>query len=331
MSVFPRVRRCSTLIVVNARWWCCSVLLLVACGARSPLRVVAGGPPRDASTLDVSADAPEMPDGGDRDAEDERVMFDCRTDPLRACDDRNACTTDRCLPTGACRNESIICDDEDPCTANRCEPARGCVFVAVECGGCADGVRDAFLDRARYPDIAACAGGFSLPGLNRETAPTCARIAGDDGPNATGAGCRASDLCAEGFHVCRSAAEVRARARDGCAGAQDGPPESFWATRQTGPGCLQCATGTAPDCTNNDCRGDCASTSSTTNDIFGCGSLGSAPQPSCGPLDRSGNNLCSALAPPWRCDEPVSQADVRESEYVVKPGPDRGGVLCCRD
>ncbi len=325
---------------MSARAWVILGASLSACGARSSLRVGPVGP-RDVTSLDASTlddvahfDAAEAQDAGDAvalDAADGRIAFDCRLDPTRSCDDGNACTTDRCLPSGACAHEGIVCDDEDPCTANRCEAARGCVFSAIECGGCADGVRDAFLDRGRYPDIAGCAGGFSLPGLNREAAPTCARIAGDDGPNANGVGCRASDLCAEGFHVCRSAGEVRTRSRDGCVGAQDGPPGSFWATRQTGPGCLQCATGTAPDCTNNDCRGDCASTSNTTNDLFGCGSLGSTPQSSCGPLDRSGDNLCAALRAPWRCDEPLTEADVRESEYVVKPGPGAGGLLCCRD
>lgn len=319
-------------------------LVSSACGARTALRV------RDVASSDATIDARAAQDviddslgdsQSDRDdvsdvtdAIEDRDVFDCRLDPMRACDDRNACTADLCRSDGTCLHSNITCDDEDPCTANQCDPAGVCVFAAIECGGCADGQRDAFLDRARNPDIAGCAGGFALPGLNREAAPTCARIAGDDGPNPTGLGCRSSDLCAEGFHVCRSAGEVRACSRDGCAGAQDGPPKSFWATRQTGPGCLQCATGTAPDCTNRDCRADCANTSHTshtTYDIFGCGSLGSIPQASCSPLDRSGNNLCSALRAPWRCDDPPMEADVRESEFVVKPGAEAGGVICCRD
>lgn len=305
-----------------------------ACGARTALRVT-DVQSRDSTldavtTLDVASDRIDDPLG---DSQLDRVddVFDCRADPIRACDDRNACTTDRCQPDGTCARSNVTCDDEDPCTANQCDAVMGCVFPAIECGGCADGQRDAFRDRARYPDIAGCAGGFALPGLNREAAPSCARIAGDDGPNPTGVGCRASDLCAEGFHVCRSAGDVRARSRDGCAGAQDGPPDCFWATRQTGPGCLQCATGTALDCTSRDCRSNCANTANTTNDIFGCGSLGSVPQASCAPLDRSGNNLCTALRAPWRCDDPPMEADARESEFVVKLGPEAGGVLCCRD
>lgn len=328
-SPHPRARTLAALL---------SLASLAHCGTRSGLRVPDATladsritDAMDATVLpDVIGDRPSAPDVAiDRPAPVD--VFDCRVDPMRLCDDNNVCTVDTCAPDGQCVRGSVRCDDGDPCTANRCDPARGCVFDAIECGGCADGVRDAFGDRARYPDIAGCAGGFALAGLNQETAPTCDRIAGDDGPNPDGLGCRASDLCATGFHVCRSAGEVRARAIDGCDGARDGAPSSFWATRQTGPGCLQCATGTAPDCTNADCRSNCAPTARTTNDIFGCGSIGSVPQSSCAPLDRSGNNLCSALPPPWRCDRGASDVSYRESEFVVKPGPESGGVLCCRD
>ncbi len=318
-----------------------ALLGLSACGARTSLRVGDASADRalDAqadqwapdAVVDVTIDSPlDSPLDSSPDVTPD-ARFDCRPDPVARCDDRSECTVDRCQDDGLCAHETIRCDDEDPCTMDRCEPSRGCVFAAFECGGCADGARDAFRDRARYPNIAGCAGGFELPGLNLETAPTCARIAGDDGPNVTGRGCRASDLCAEGFHVCRSAGEVRARAIDGCDGARDGDPGAFWATRQTGPGCLQCATGTELGCTNRDCRTNCAPTATTTNDIFGCGSVGSVPAASCGPLNRSGNNLCSALPAPWRCSEGAPDVDGRESEFVVKPGPLAGGVLCCRD
>jgi hypothetical protein len=256
--------------------------------------------------------------------------FDCRPDPTVLCNDANACTSDRCNADGTCSHVAIVCDDGDPCTANECVPASGCYFPRTECGGCADGRREAFLDRMRYPDIAGCSGGFQIAGLAHPTSPTCGRAAGNNGPNPSGVGCTASDLCAAGWHVCVSAGDVARHSPDGCAGARDAPPQAFYASRQTGPGCLQCATGTAPDCTNNDCRTDCAPTSATTNDIFGCGNVGSAPEMSCAPLDRSGNNLCSALPPPWQCSNGPN-ADVHESEYVVKPGPLSGGLLCCRD
>jgi hypothetical protein len=253
----------------------------------------------------------------------------CVTSPTD-CDDGSLCTADRCERATGCRHDPITCDDRDPCTADRCEAAVGCVFPATDCRGCADGQRDAFRELARYPAIAACAGGFTRAGLSREASPTCARGAGDDGPNPVGAGCNATDLCAPGWHICRSAADVAAHSPDGCAGVADAAPSSFFATRQTGPGCGHCATGGDPACGSNDCRPGCAQTAATSNDIFGCGSLGDAPQPtSCGSLDRFSNNLCGALRPPWRCDG--DPAGLRESDLVVKPGADAGGVLCCLD
>jgi hypothetical protein len=167
-------------------------------------------------------------------------------------------------------------------------------------------------------------------GLSRDVSPTCGRGAGDDGPNPSGRGCTATDLCAPGWHVCRSASDVASRSPDGCDGLRDAPPSSFFATRQTGPGCGVCATGTDPTCTNNDCRQGCLQTDMTTNDIFGCGDLGGFPDAvSCGALDRFSNNLCGDLLAPWRCDG--DPAGLHESDLVVKPGPEHGGVLCCID
>ena len=246
------------------------------------------------------------------------------------CDDRSLCTTDSCDVTRGCLHVAITCADTDPCTEDRCDPSLGCVFPPTDCRGCADGRRDAFLDVDRYPRIAACAGGFSIAGLSRAFAPTCDRGAGDDGPNPNGVGCSATDLCAPGWHVCVSAADVASHSPDGCAGAADAAPRSFFATRQTGPGCGHCATGADMSCDNSSCRPGCAQTERTTNDIFGCGNLGATPMASsCGVLDRFSNNLCSALGPPWRCDD--DPRGLRESDFVVKPGPGGGGVLCCED
>lgn len=304
-------------------------LLACHCGARSGLRVPAIDTP--VASLDAADTRSDARADGPRDVPPDLVPpFDCRPDPIVRCDDASACTIDRCRADGLCDHAPVRCDDGDPCTANQCVPAAGCVFPRTECGGCADGRREAFYDLGSYADIAACSGGFDIPGLARPTSPACGRAAGDDGPNPAGRGCAASDLCAVGWHVCASAADVASHSIDGCAGARDAPPETFYATRQTGPGCLQCATGSAIDCTSTDCRADCASTAQTTNDIFGCGNVGSIPQASCTPLDRSGNNLCDALPSPWTCSTGVG-ADERESEYVIKPGANAGGVLCCRD
>lgn len=291
---------------------------------------------RDRCTVDTClpdgrcAHAAVRCDDGDACTDDrcapDRGCFVAPTD----CDDRSRCTTDRCDRVRGCLHDPIVCDDRDPCTANRCDPAQGCVFPATDCGGCADGQRDAFRDRLRYPEIAGCAGGFGNAGLSRESSPTCARGAGDDGANPTGLGCSASDLCAPGWHVCRSAQDVATHSPDGCAGAGDADASAFYATRQTGPGCGHCATGTDPGCGSNDCRPGCAQTERTSNDIFGCGTLGAVPQASsCGPLDRFSQNLCGSLRPPWRCNG--DPQGLRESDLVVKPGPEAGGVLCCLD
>lgn len=253
----------------------------------------------------------------------------CMTTALD-CDDNNLCTDDACDPSRGCVREAVSCNDADPCTRDACEPSTGCVFEPTDCRGCADGSRDAFRDTDRYPDIAGCAGGFAIAGLSRELDPACARGAGDDGANLTGEGCTAADLCAPGWHVCRTASEVQARSPDGCEGANDAAPGSFFATRQTGPGCAHCATGTDESCNNSSCRPGCAQTQNTTNDIFGCGTLGDVPvASSCQVLTRFSNNLCSALTPPWRCDD--DPAGLRESDFVVKRGSAAGGVLCCPD
>jgi hypothetical protein len=197
--------------------------------------------------------------------------------------------------------------------------------------GCADGTREAFVDEARYPDIAGCSGAFDVPGLRPGASPSCGRRAGNDGEDPSGAGCGANDLCADGYRVCASAADVARRSPDGCAGGADGPPGSFFATAQSGPGCALCATGDDPGCGNNTCNPGCAQTDRTTNDLFGCGDVGERPNvASCAPLDRFSNNLCAALPGSWVCPN-APGGDVRESVLVTKRDASGGGVLCCRD
>ena len=291
---------------------------LPACGARTALRVGVDVPSVDVPSVDVpSVDVPSVDvfDPGcladparcdDRDlctadtclpngrcaheairCDDGDACTDDRCAPDRGCfvsvtdcDDRNLCTVDRCDRALGCLRAPVACDDRDPCTANRCEPIRGCVFPATDCGGCADGQRDAFRDVASHPAIAACAGGFTNAGLSRDSSPTCERGAGDDGPNPIGRGCSASDLCAPGWHVCRSVEDVATHSPDGCRGADDADASAFFATRQTGPGCGHCATGSDLTCGSTSCRTGCAQTDQTTNDIFGCGTLGQAAQAS---------------------------------------------------
>ena len=204
------------------------------------------------------------------------------------------------------------------------------VDLARSATGCADGTREGFLDESRWPRIAACAGAFLVPGvLSATLAPACGRRAGNDGPLPDGAGCDAEDLCAPGFHLCRTAAEVADRSPSGCTGAAPAPGQ-FFITRQSSTGCGVCATGSLladPPCDDQSCTPGCAQTDATSNDVFGCGSTGDAPTAACAPLDRFGNNLCVALPPGWSC----GVDGYTEARAVINRSPTTGGGLCCAD
>jgi hypothetical protein len=171
--------------------------------------------------------------------------------------------------------------------------------------GCADGEREALEDEVAYPDVAACSGGFTVPGVVVNV-PNCDRQGGDDGPIPDGAGCSVEDLCSEGFHVCVDRLEVMAAGIASCGDlAWDG---AFFATRQSGEGANTCnPTG--------------------LNDVFGCGDVGYTNINGCAPLNRGSANGCSMLPAPWDCDVSLTQ----EADFITKAGPEFGGVLCCRD
>lgn len=196
--------------------------------------------------------------------------------------------------------------------------------------GCADGEREGFLDPVRHERIAGCGGGFQVPGLLLDLPPRCDRRAGDDGARPNGEGCASADLCAEGWHICLSSDEVAAASPGGCDGVAGGEP-AFFATRQSGPGCGICARGDRVcglgEC-SEDCRADATPTSAMANDLFGCGTLGDAPRANCAPLDRFSNDLCGSTTAPWSCP---GSTGFDEALVVRKNGPERGGVLCCRD
>jgi|GEM_PF-2109854 hypothetical protein len=305
----------SSHLVGFARWLAASAIALgPGCGARSGLVLGEGpdgldaGPRRDAPAFDAPAlDAPLVerdtpaPDGPiiERDTAADDV-------PLL-------------LPDVPAPDAPIIERDAGPPDA----PVDSLV-------GCADGAREGFRDTTRFARIAACGGGFALPGVLVEEAPACGRAGGDDGMRPGGEGCRAVDLCAAGWHVCRSAAEVAVASPGGCAGLGD-VRSAFFATAQSGPGCRLCAVGTRT-CGFGECSDECApdrrAGSSMANDVFGCGTLGDTPDPNCGPLDRFSGNECALLEGPWDCS---GTSGFDEALVLTKPGPDRGGVLCCRD
>jgi len=199
--------------------------------------------------------------------------------------------------------------------------------IAVVVPGCADGTREAFRDDKTHPLIAGCSGGFTIAGLFVPPPPSCNRVAGNDSQNPSGQKCSASDLCELGWHVCSGANEVAKKMGNNGACAPDAPPNTFFATSQSGPGCLFCSTGNDPSCNEESCRAGCLQTKLTTNDIFGCGTIGTLATMSCGVLDRSSDNFCSQLPAPWSC--PGNGED--ETLTVTKAGSGAGGVLCCKD
>jgi hypothetical protein len=195
----------------------------------------------------------------------------------------------------------------------------GTTTVTMPDPGCADGTREGFVDIGVYPSIAACAGGWDEPGLlsMASQTPECDRAAGNEGNNPEGHGCSVADLCAVGWHVCETAHDVAvATAGMGCAPAYElylAKP-AFFVTRQRAQG-LVC------DATNQ----------MGTNNLYGCGNIGSTADKSCAPFMHMLRDSDCANHSPWACAD--GQVGNAQDEYsvVTKAGAAAGGVLCCKD
>ncbi|MGE3543324.1 MAG: tandem-95 repeat protein, partial [Kofleriaceae bacterium] len=175
--------------------------------------------------------------------------------------------------------------------------------------GCADGQREGFTNVQAAPKVAACSGGWS--NANLRAAAQCNRISGDDSANPTGSGCAAEDLCGGGWHICTTSAEIAAFAPSGSCASIGAPANTFYATLQSGPGSMNCAA------TGN-------------NDLFGCGTMGSAPAANCAPLDRFGQNQNSSLTTGgWAYVGDGTGTD--EIVATTKSLATGGGVMCCRN
>ena len=226
----------------------------------------------------------------------------------------------------SCSNGVLDGDETDvdcgggacPACANgrACAVARDCVSnvcTGSKCEndvGCSDGSREGFTSTALFPDIAACAGGWTIAGLGTTTtSPACGRMSGNGSANPNGEGCNVADLCQVGWHVCETAAAVGAKSGgSGCAGAGIVDQNAFFAVRQSGGGGAACGPG--------------------TNDLFGCGDVGAPPDAvTCAPLDRFSNDLCTSLPATWSC----GTDGTNELDNVTKTASEGGGVLCCRD
>ncbi len=215
-----------------------------------------------------------------------------------ACGGESVLAVEPGTPCGSCGGQ-FVCDGPD---SVRCEDP------CIETMGCADGEREGFTDATAFPNIAACAGGWTEPGI-LDVQPSCQHIAGDDSVNPAGLGCSAADLCAEGWHVCDSPEDVARSSPAGCRYPwEDGV---FYAAAVSGDG-----------------GGTC--TQDGTNDLIGCGSAGSSADSSCTPLNRTSGDKCGDLPDVWVCPGGLFGSET-EAEDVKKDGPEGGGVLCCRD
>jgi hypothetical protein len=190
--------------------------------------------------------------------------------------------------------------------------------------GCADGTREGYTNVQLHPRIAACSGAWSIPGLIAAATltPACDRQAGNTGTSTIldGAGCSVADLCAQGWHVCLSAAELT-QLGETCAPALAASvaDQVFFATRQRGN-----ANGLCVAATN----------ANTTNNVHGCGNFGSPENPaqstSCTPLTpfMLEQPDCFAIVG-WACG--TDPNSTTELDDVTKPSAGHGGVLCCHD
>jgi hypothetical protein len=185
--------------------------------------------------------------------------------------------------------------------------------------GCSDGTREGYLDRYKYPKIAACEGAWDDPGVGSldSRMPQCNRRSGNDGDKTDGRGCSVADLCAAGWSVCETAKAVSAAAPSGCgdAIAPYGDTPVYFLTRQRGTG-LTC------DVTNN---------TQGSNNLYGCGTIGSAADKSCAPFTKMlRDSDCKVYSPPWFCMDGPLGTSQNEYNVVTKSGPSKGGVLCCK-
>jgi hypothetical protein len=198
--------------------------------------------------------------------------------------------------------------------------------------GCSDGTREGFANQTTFRRIAACEGGWTVPGMG--AASSCALVSGNSSTNVNGTGCAAADLCAADFHICGSSTEVAADLPAGQTCAAINGANLFFATEQSGPGCKICNVGA---CSFSACNG-CQNLQACENDIFGCGTMGVTPDVSCGVLNEASNNLCGDLPTGgWSCPSPAGTgpggaygAGCTELVVVTKSvGNAGGGVLCC--
>jgi hypothetical protein len=230
-------------------------------------------------------------------------------------------------------------------TGDPLDPEAHVPLTAAMCGdgcdtgnGCSDGTREGFIDEMTFPKIAGCQGGWSVGGMFASA--SCGLKSGNDSQNQNGAGCAAADLCSSNFHLCASQSEVAADlpTDKSCSDAID-VLNVFFASAQSGPGCTVCTVDNvcafASDCS------DCENLGACEDDVFGCGTMGSPPDSTCGILNMSSGDQCTALPfGGWSCTSPEGtgpngstyEGGCTEAAVITKSdGLSGGGVLCCKN
>jgi hypothetical protein len=196
------------------------------------------------------------------------------------------------------RNPGIrVCDRSDSVLApsyGASSCCRGTGTGTPSAAGCADGTREAFTDRTKYPDIAGCAASWPLNSMRApKTGQACGGALGCSVP---------ADACGTGWHVCAAppygsgdiAAKVSA---DDC----DAQPGSFAAA--------------VGDVTCEPCSGATKAFSAAC-----CGS-------NCG---RAGGSCLFPMRTGWFPDSPAPEYRVNHCGAIAVPDSSAAGVLCCR-
>ena len=185
--------------------------------------------------------------------------------------------------------------------------------AAANLVGCADGERDAFIDRARFPTVAGCAASWpGTPSLRDARDPS--RPCGDDG-----AACVApADACAVGWHICGDTGDptdltLRVTNAD-CMGAGDAGSGSFVAAMGHCVSCNLPCDMLEADCVYSAAPLECYPTRMSCSEPVCCG-------PAC-----ESSNLCRAGVFPSN-----TRIGTMLSVCGALAANQQTGVMCCAD
>jgi hypothetical protein len=203
------------------------------------------------------------------------------------------------------------------CCKNVSASCQGNQYELTSDLGCADGSREYFSDQGAFPDVAGCAGSFSVAGLIDQSGKlvqaACNRSAGNDGLLRSGVGCSASDLCQAGWKICETSDAFFLDTRSRFCSSSDiiSQPSVF----------LSAINVSSSDCSNS-------LSPIFTDGGFGCGNVNTGSYCQYYDVDFAFNShvTCSNLPNSWNCNGPLF--DLRNIANSEAAG---GGVLCCRE